>query len=105
MSNRANASQLQDGPTAGQGQAISDGTSAFVIAYLNREINLKHEKRMRICERNSSADTKVSAEGGGGGARDARADIFPLQPVEQTMVRQAVSLQPMEFHGGADLHL
>jgi len=25
--------------------------------------------------------------------------------VEQTMVRQAVPLQPMEAHGGADLHL
>jgi len=27
------------------------------------------------------------------------------QPVEQTMVRQAVTLQSMEAHGGADPHL
>jgi len=59
---------------------------------------------VRICERNNSADTKVSAEGGGRGAPGAGAEI-PLQPVEQTMVRQAVPLQPMEVHGGADPHL
>ena len=37
----------------------------------------------------NSADTEVTEEGGGG------AEV-PLQPVEQTMVGQAVSLQPME---------
>ena len=56
---------------------------------------------MRICERNNSADTKVSEEGGGGGAPGAGAEI-PLQPMVKTMVRQqAVPLQPMEVHGGA----
>ena len=30
---------------------------------------------------------------------------IPLQPVGKTLVRQAVPLQPMEVHGGADLHL
>jgi len=61
---------------------------------------------VRTCERNNSADTKVgeAGEGGGGGAPGARAEI-PLQPVEQTTVGQAVPLQPMEVHGGADLHL
>ena len=59
---------------------------------------------MRICERNSSADTKVSEEGEGGGAPGAGAEI-PLQPMVKTMVRQAVPLQPMEVHGGADIHL
>ncbi|KAK4816070.1 hypothetical protein QYF61_011294, partial [Mycteria americana] len=59
---------------------------------------------MRICERNNSADTKVSEEGGGGGAPGAGAQS-PLQPVVKTMVRQAVPLQPMEVHGGADIHM
>ena len=59
---------------------------------------------MRICERNNSADTKVSEEGGGGGAPGTGAEI-PLQPVGKTMVRQAVPLQPMEVHSGADIHL
>ena len=59
---------------------------------------------MRICERNSSADTKVSEEGEGGGAPGTGAEI-PLQPVVKTMVRQAVPLQPMDVHGGADIHL
>jgi len=58
---------------------------------------------MRICERSSPADAKVS-EGEGGGAPGARAAI-PLQPVMKTTVRQAVPLQPMEVRGGADIHL
>jgi len=32
-------------------------------------------------------------------------DQIPLQPLEKTMVRQAVPLQPMEDHGGEDIHL
>ena len=32
-------------------------------------------------------------------------DSLGLQPMEKTMVRQAVPLQPMEIHGGADIHL
>ena len=43
----------------------------------------------------NSADTKVSADGGAGGAPGAGAEI-PLQPVVKTMVKQAVPLQPME---------
>jgi len=54
-------------------------------------------------ERNSPADTKVS-EGRGAAAPGARAEI-PLQPVEGTIVRQAVHLQPMEVQGGADIYL
>ena len=54
--------------------------------------------------RDNSADTKVSEEGGGGGAPGARVEIL-LQAVVKTMVRQAVPLQPMEVHGGADIHL
>jgi len=55
------------------------------------------------CESNNSSDSKVGEEAGGGGAPGAGAEI-PLQP-HGLMVRQAVSLQPMEVHGGADLHL
>jgi len=60
---------------------------------------------VRLCERNNSADTNVSEEGEGGGAsRGAGAEI-PLQPMEKTVVRQPVPLQPMEVHGGADIRL
>ena len=59
---------------------------------------------MGTCESSSPADPTVSAEGGAGGAPGARAEV-PLQPLEQTMVRQAVSLQPMEAHRGAETHL
>ena len=65
---------------------------------------MQQERGVRRCERNNSADTKVSEEGGGGGAPGAGAEI-PLQPVVKTMVRQAVPLQPMEVNGGADIHL
>ena len=60
---------------------------------------------MRICERSNPADTKLSEEGGGGGAPGAGAEI-PLQPVVgKTMVRQVVPLQSMVVRRGADLHL
>ena len=81
-----------------------------MITYLRKakevtgELQLQPERGVRICERNNSADTKVSEEGGGGGAPGARAEI-PLQLVVKTMVRQAVPLQPMEVNGGADIHL
>jgi len=52
----------------------------------------------------NSADVKVSEGGGGGGAPGTGAEI-PLQFVEKIMVRQAVLLQPMEVHSGADIHL
>jgi len=56
-----------------------------------------------ISERNNFADTKFSEEGEGGGAPGTGAEI-PLQPMLKTMVRQTVPLQPMEVHGGADIH-
>ncbi|KAK4811165.1 hypothetical protein QYF61_019796 [Mycteria americana] len=65
--------------------------------------NSSWKRGVRICERNNSADTKVSEEGGGRGAPGTRAEI-PLQPVVKTMVRQAVLLQPMEVNSGADIH-
>jgi len=52
---------------------------------------------VRQCERNNSADTKVGEEGEGGGAAAARVEI-PLQPMEQTMARQAVPCS----HGGPE---
>ena len=59
---------------------------------------------MRTCVRTNSANTKVTEEGGGGGAPGVGAEIL-LQPMEEIMVRQAVLLQPMEVHSGAELHL
>ena len=55
--------------------------------------------------RETSLQTPRSVETeGGGGAPGTGAEI-PLQPTEETMVRQAVPLQPMEVHGAAGLHL
>ncbi|KAK4818202.1 hypothetical protein QYF61_008586 [Mycteria americana] len=65
--------------------------------------NSSWERGVRIWERNNSADTKVSEEGGGGGAPGTGAEI-PLQPVEKTMVKQVAPLQSMEVHDGADIH-
>ncbi|KAK4824024.1 hypothetical protein QYF61_009615 [Mycteria americana] len=67
-----------------------------------RDTSSSQKRGVRICERNNSADTQVSEEGGGGGASGTRAEI-PLQPLVKTMVRQAVPLQPMEVTGGADI--
>ncbi|GAB0204350.1 epimerase family protein SDR39U1 [Grus japonensis] len=96
-----------DSPLA-KAEPISNGGSASVITYLRRgkkhQEQLQPERGVRRCERNNSADTQVSEEEGGGGAPGARAEIL-LQPMEKIMVRQAVPLQPMEVHGGADIHL
>ena len=67
-------------------------------------MQLQPERGVGICERNNLADTKVSEEGQGGGTPGTRAEI-PLQPVVKTLVRQAVPLQPMVVHSGADIHL
>jgi len=53
--------------------------------------------------RNSLADNTVSEEEGEGGAPVAGEEVL-LWPVERIMVKQAVLLQPMVYHGEADLH-
>ncbi|KAK4810783.1 hypothetical protein QYF61_008755 [Mycteria americana] len=94
-------------PPLAKVEPISDGGSTSVITYLRREKKLlrnsSQKRGVRICERNNSADIKVSEEGGGGGAPGARPEIA-LQPVVKTMVRQVVPLQPMEVSSGADVH-
>ena len=65
---------------------------------------LQPERGVRTHKRNAPADTKVSEEGEGGVAPGTRAEV-PLQPMVKATVRQAVPLQPMEVHGGADIHL
>ncbi|KAJ7406605.1 hypothetical protein WISP_132904 [Willisornis vidua] len=51
-------------------------------------------------EMNNSADTKVSGEAERGAASDAGAEV-PLQVLDEA----AVTLQSMEVHGGAEIHL
>ncbi|GAB0205771.1 E3 ubiquitin-protein ligase MARCHF3 [Grus japonensis] len=87
-------------PLLAKAEPISDGGSASAITYLRREKknlwqNSSWKRGLRICEINHCADTEFNAEGGGGGAPGTRAEI-PLQPLEKTMVKQAVPLQPME---------
>ncbi|GAB0184492.1 epimerase family protein SDR39U1 [Grus japonensis] len=82
-------------PMLAKAEPISNGGSASGITYLKGEKTavkqqLQLKRGLRRCERNNSADTKVSEEGGGGGAPGARADI---------------PLQPMEVDGEADIHL
>jgi len=42
---------------------------------------------------------------GGGGAQNVGTGSLPLQLVMKIMARQAILLQPMEVHGGTDIHL
>ncbi|GAB0186291.1 hypothetical protein GRJ2_001094400 [Grus japonensis] len=62
-------------PPLAKAETISDSGSTSGITYLKRgtrpaqyQEQLQPERGVRICERNNSADTKASAEGGGGGA-------------------------------------
>ncbi|GAB0175773.1 acid sphingomyelinase-like phosphodiesterase 3b [Grus japonensis] len=85
-------------PLLAKAEPISNGDSASGIRVEKGKKSTAGEQQPERgvrCERNNSADTKVSAEGGGGDAPGTRAEI-PLQPVVKTMVRQAVPLQPME---------
>jgi len=66
--------------------------------------NSSQGRQVKLCERNNSANTTVSEEGGAGGAPGVGAEI-PLQPMEKTTVRQAVPMQPMDVHRGTDTHL
>ncbi|GAB0209503.1 AN1-type zinc finger protein 5-like [Grus japonensis] len=101
-------------PSLAKAKSNSNGGSASVITYLrrrkktpnkkNHQEQLQPERGVRICERNNYVDTKVSEEGGGGDAPGTGAEI-PLQPMEKTMDKQAVSLQPMEVNSGADIYL
>jgi len=59
---------------------------------------------VRICERNNSADSKVSEEGGGRSYCRRHSRDSP-QHVEKITVWQTVPLQPMEVQGGAGIHL
>jgi len=98
------ADSKMDSPLA-KAKPISDSGTASVVTCLRRgKKKMQQDRGVRIHERNNSADTKVSGEGGEGGAPGTGEEI-PLQPVEKTMVRQAVLLQPMEAHRGADNHL
>ncbi|GAB0190274.1 hypothetical protein GRJ2_001492700 [Grus japonensis] len=93
VSDGANASRLQDGSAPGQGQA-NQRLCDNIFKKENKGVkgSLCNQREEREDVRNS-ADTKVSEEGGGGGAPDTRAKI-PLQPVVKTMVRQAVPCSP-----------
>ncbi|GAB0182915.1 AN1-type zinc finger protein 5-like [Grus japonensis] len=93
-------------PLLAKAKPISNSGSASGVTELRREKKTKQktERGVRICERNNSADTKVTKEEGAGGAPGTGAEI-PLQPLKKTMVRQAVPLQPMEVTCGADIHL
>ena len=73
-------------------ELISDGGSTPVKTCLRRGGKKPAGDRgVRLCERNNSADTKVSEEGEGGGVPGSRAEIL-LQPMEKTMMRQTVPL-------------
>ncbi|GAB0208611.1 hypothetical protein GRJ2_003326800 [Grus japonensis] len=93
VSDGANASRLQDGSAPGQGQAnqrLCDNIFKKENKGVKESFCNQREEREDV---RNSADTKVSEEGGGGGAPDTRAKI-PLQPVVKTMVRQAVPCSP-----------
>jgi len=83
----------------------SDVDSTSVMTYLRRKNHTTVEGHFAAGERSeNSADPKFIEEGGGGGGPGTGEDV-PLQPVEKTMVRQAVPLQSMEVHGRADTQL
>jgi len=94
-----------DRPLA-KAEPVSDTGSTSVTTYLQEGESrciAARRKKVKKCERHNPADTKVRKEGGGEGSPGAREEIL-LQPVMKTVVMQVVPLQPMEEHGGVDIH-
>jgi len=98
-------------PLLAKAKPVSDGGSASGITYLRkgRKVTLSEtaviERGVRRCERNSSADTKISEEGGGRTCLKCQSREPSLATLMKTMVRQVVPLQSKEVHGGADIHM
>lgn len=84
MSDRSSSNWLQDTPKA---KPISIGGSASVIT-------LKKAQKL-LC--------KSTEEGRAGGGMGTRTKIS-LQAMVKAMVMQAVSMQAMEVHSGAEIH-
>jgi len=77
MSDRDNATGSKTDLPLAKVEPISNGGSASETAYLRRRekpAQLQPERGVGICERNNSADTKLSQEGGGGCAPGARVE-------------------------------
>ncbi|KAJ7417633.1 protein pxr1-like [Willisornis vidua] len=88
--------------TLAKTKSIGGGSNTSVVTFMKEKPLLCRgnfaQRRVKMCERNCSADTKVSEERGGGGAPGTRAEIA-LQPMRMnTVVRQAVLLQLLEIH-------
>ena len=64
---------------------------------------VREEEEVRTCEGKQHGDSKVRAEGGGGSAPGARAEI-PLQAVVRTMVQQLCPCSPWGSTGDAEIH-
>jgi len=94
-------------PLLPKAETICNGGSNIVITNLRSGVKNLHsaiEARVRLYERNNSADAKPSEEGGEGDSPGTTAEIS-LQPIEKTMVSQAVPLQHMDVHSRVDFHL
>ena len=101
-------------PLLAKAKPISDGGSTSAITYFRRgkrkiiktktaQQQLQLKREVRICERNNSADTKVSEEGGGGSAPGARTDSPAA--CDEDHGEAGCPLQPMQVNAGAEIHL
>ncbi|OPJ68742.1 hypothetical protein AV530_012833 [Patagioenas fasciata monilis] len=79
-------------PPLAEVDTISDNSSTSGITVKKgKKLQLQLKRGVRINERNSSADTNISEEGGAGGTPGAGAEI-PLEPMVKTMLGLAVTL-------------
>ncbi|KAJ7418308.1 protein pxr1-like [Willisornis vidua] len=80
---------------------ISDGGSTLEITDLTNKKPLQWQPKrgVKIHGRNSTADMKISEEGG--------EEVLQIlhQPVVKVVVRLSVFLQPMVVHSRAEIHL
>jgi len=90
-------------PLLAKAKPISDGNSTSRTTKIRRGRKPKWqiylERRVRIHERNNSADSQGQCRSRGRRYTRHWSRDFPLQPVEKAMVKQAVPLQPTEVQG------
>lgn len=88
-------------PISGTGS--TSGMTFLRVEKLLCTSKFQPERGIKICDRNSSAGAKVSAEVAAGAAPGTEAEI-PVQPVVETR-EAAVPLPPMEVNRGAEIQL
>ena len=96
---------FEKGPLLARAGPISDGVCASVGAHLRKgKKNPAVEQQLGAREQGETALQTPRSENKEGERCSRCQSRSPLRPVVRTTVKQAVPLQPVEYHSGAGFH-